>query len=115
MVLAARPISSTHKQSFRLLFRGSAVVARQGNDELGELAELGLNVNPAAVLLYNDVMSHREAESCPFPGRFSGEERIEDLLSDLRWDAGTVVPDADFRSEEHTSELQSRRDLVCRL
>src|SRR5690349_22202297 len=25
------------------------------------------------------------------------------------------VSDADDRSEEHTSELQSRRDLVCRL
>src|SRR5690349_23555460 len=28
-------------------------------------------------------------------------------------DAGTLAPD--LRSEEHTSELQSRRDLVCRL
>src|SRR5438874_3338845 len=28
-------------------------------------------------------------------------------------DSGEAVPDA--RSEEHTSELQSRRDLVCRL
>src|SRR5690349_24215408 len=26
-----------------------------------------------------------------------------------------VLPDACARSEEHTSELQSRRDLVCRL
>src|SRR5438874_9889487 len=26
-----------------------------------------------------------------------------------------LVDDAGFRSEEHTSELQSRRDLVCRL
>src|SRR5690349_22147134 len=26
-----------------------------------------------------------------------------------------VGDDADVRSEEHTSELQSRRDLVCRL
>src|SRR3712207_7244586 len=28
---------------------------------------------------------------------------------------GTVVLDADERSEEHTSELQSRQYLVCRL
>src|SRR5699024_11927646 len=27
----------------------------------------------------------------------------------------TAFQDADFRSEEHTSELQSRFDLVCRL
>src|SRR5699024_11602788 len=30
-----------------------------------------------------------------------------------RFDNGTTTPD--FRSEEHTSELQSRFDLVCRL
>src|SRR5690349_22745738 len=29
--------------------------------------------------------------------------------------AGTVDDPAGHRSEEHTSELQSRRDLVCRL
>src|SRR6266496_5131714 len=28
---------------------------------------------------------------------------------------GRVAPDDQLRSEEHTSELQSRRDLVCRL
>src|SRR5690349_24092104 len=32
----------------------------------------------------------------------------------LTWLSGDVT-DAGFRSEEHTSELQSRRDLVCRL
>src|SRR5690349_22937728 len=30
-------------------------------------------------------------------------------------DAGRPALIADVRSEEHTSELQSRRDLVCRL
>src|SRR5438874_9342285 len=29
--------------------------------------------------------------------------------------AGTILPRGLRRSEEHTSELQSRRDLVCRL
>src|SRR5690349_23940064 len=35
----------------------------------------------------------------------------------VKWDvAGPPVrPDRRSRSEEHTSELQSRRDLVCRL
>src|SRR5690349_22901292 len=32
-----------------------------------------------------------------------------------RGDDGAQAPLADVRSEEHTSELQSRRDLVCRL
>src|SRR5438874_10648758 len=51
-----------------------------------------------------------------------GEERPDGVLEEVRF-----VPEArrrqplgerrspDERSEEHTSELQSRRDLVCRL
>src|SRR5947207_6147656 len=40
--------------------------------------------------------------------------------TDARWSADSValtldVHDAAFRSEEHTSELQSHSDLVCRL
>src|SRR5438874_13260399 len=31
------------------------------------------------------------------------------------WNLERPVPGAAVRSEEHTSELQSRRDLVCRL
>src|SRR6266496_5717212 len=34
---------------------------------------------------------------------------------DRPWYPGTRRPDRPTRSEEHTSELQSRRDLVCRL
>src|SRR5690349_23955544 len=30
-------------------------------------------------------------------------------------ESATVLANDPFRSEEHTSELQSRRDLVCRL
>src|SRR5690349_22671155 len=44
-------------------------------------------------------------------------------LSELLWGPGppnlagftTAIPTPEQRSEEHTSELQSRRDLVCRL
>src|SRR5690349_21991668 len=32
-----------------------------------------------------------------------------------RQERATVGPEVPARSEEHTSELQSRRDLVCRL
>src|SRR5438105_12853600 len=41
-----------------------------------------------------------------------GEKRKDDVLTKLL--AGLGI-DADGRSEEHTSELQSRVDLVCRL
>src|SRR5690349_22850141 len=43
-------------------------------------------------------------EALAIPGRYRG-----------LWDALHAVPTGDGRSEEHTSELQSRRDLVCRL
>jgi hypothetical protein len=46
------------KQSFRLLARGSAVVARQGDDELGKYAGLSLDVDPPAVLLDDYVVRH---------------------------------------------------------
>src|SRR5690349_22026967 len=39
---------------------------------------------------------------------------LERVPSDIRRDGG-VARMSDPRSEEHTSELQSRRDLVCRL
>src|SRR5690349_24189519 len=32
-----------------------------------------------------------------------------------QWASVSLTPDITLRSEEHTSELQSRRDLVCRL
>src|SRR5204863_6492082 len=38
--------------------------------------------------------------------------RLQQLILDQERTVGNVLRD---RSEEHTSELQSRRDLVCRL
>src|ERR1700752_2478305 len=71
-------------------------LARQRDNELGKYTRLGLDIDPAAVLLDNDGMGHREAEPSSFPGRFSGEEGIEDLFSHLRRDAGAVVANSDF-------------------
>src|SRR5690349_25178895 len=44
-----------------------------------------------------------------FDVRIGGDRRRVGKLAQRRGELGTV------RSEEHTSELQSRRDLVCRL
>src|SRR2546422_3971498 len=41
----------------------------------------------------------------------AGKSTVVDLFR--RW--GATIIDADVRSEEHTSELQSRLHLVCRL
>src|SRR5204862_7757481 len=66
------------------------------------------------VSLYR-VGSHRDLHS--FPTR-----RSSDLVADKIDQGGASslvgspkLPDYKPRSEEHTSELQSRRDLVCRL
>jgi hypothetical protein len=75
---------------------GNAVGARQCNDELGKDAGLSLDVDPAAVLLDNDVMGHRESEPRSFPCRLCGEERIEHLFAYFRQDAGAVVANTDF-------------------
>jgi hypothetical protein len=48
------------------------------------------------MLLDNDVVGHREAEPCPFSGRFGGEEGIEYLFSYLGRDASPVVANSDF-------------------
>jgi hypothetical protein len=62
-----------HKRSFRLFTGGRAIVAWRGNNELGEFAQLSFDVDPAAMLLYDDVVGHREAEPRPFPGWLGGK------------------------------------------
>src|SRR2546422_8528147 len=42
-------------------------------------------------------------------------DRGDDVLGLADLAAGQLRPEADGRSEEHTSELQSRLHLVCRL
>src|SRR3712207_7887018 len=37
------------------------------------------------------------------------------VISNWTWSAPELLHDLDLRSEEHTSELQSRQYLVCRL
>ena len=57
------------KRSFWLRSSSRTVAARQSDDELGKCAGLGLDIDPSAMLLDDDVMGHREAEPCPFPAR----------------------------------------------
>src|SRR5690606_40995419 len=69
---------------------------------------LGLGFNDAV-----RQVAERVGVEIPEPGRRSGDERHRPLYE-------AVAFAADFfrrqlRSEEHTSELQSRENLVCRL
>src|SRR5690349_23630740 len=55
----------------------------------------------------------------PYTTLFRSGQRLQRLTHLLDTDMGHQalihIADGFFRSEEHTSELQSRRDLVCRL
>src|SRR5690606_39448389 len=44
-----------------------------------------------------------------------GKERMRAYFDEYGWPAGTETDAQKDRSEEHTSELQSRENLVCRL
>src|SRR6478672_12604428 len=63
------------------------------------------------------LMIRRPPRSTLFPYTTLFRSRRRALLADARWSptrsARTSLPAP--RSEEHTSELQSRSDLVCRL
>src|SRR3712207_7061610 len=48
-------------------------------------------------------------------GQIPSLDRLDALRSNLEMAAFVPVEDAAKRSEEHTSELQSRQYLVCRL
>jgi len=48
------------------------------------------------VLFHHDVVAHGEPEPGPFAGRLRREERIENLLLDVRRNARPIVADADF-------------------
>src|SRR5690349_24021382 len=52
----------------------------------------------------------------PAANRLGREGRGAEVFNDsMEWERGCILAGALGRSEEHTSELQSRRDLVCRL
>src|SRR4029079_12416889 len=41
---------------------GSGLMAGQGDHELGEYTKLGIDLDPAAVLLHDDIVRHRETK-----------------------------------------------------
>src|SRR5262249_13718225 len=65
------------------------------------------------MLLGHDVVADRKAEARPFAGRFRGEERLKELVVDLRWNANAVVADVDFDriAQIACRHLQGRLEL----
>src|SRR5689334_19472759 len=55
--------------------------------------------------LRDDVVADRETETGPLAGRLCREERLEELVPDLRGNAGAVVADPHF---DHVAEIARR-------
>src|SRR5258708_6458971 len=85
--------------------------ARQADGKLGELAQLAVYRDRAAMLLRHDVVADRQAEPGALAGRLGGEERLEQFAPDLRIHAGAVVAHRDL---DRIAQL-ARRHLEGRL
>src|SRR5690606_40160845 len=78
-----------------------------------------LAVNPdVAARLFDEAVHHGKSEAGTLAFRLGGEKRLEYLFENVLGNAAAGVRHGEhhiLRSEEHTSELQSRENLVCRL
>src|SRR5215471_1563901 len=68
------------------------------------------------MLLHYDVVAHGQPEPGTFTGRLCREERVENLLPDVRRNARTIVTDSDFDpvAEISCDRLQLRFKAVAR-
>src|SRR5260370_36543373 len=82
------------RSSVLLDFVSKIARARQNDREFRELTWRRVHLDPAAVLLHDDVVAHREAKAGAFAGRLGGEKRIEHLCLHLGRNPGAVVADA---------------------
>src|SRR3712207_7833821 len=62
-----------------------------------------------------ELLASARVVSVPLAVRFRGVDSREALLLEGPTGWGEFAPFPEYRSEEHTSELQSRQYLVCRL
>src|SRR5690625_5536145 len=94
----------------------SATRLLQGDAEEGALDVL----EGAVVLIGTSALGLADLRTTPFQTSFPGVEvhaNAVDTILNAYWQQSNAPDDArsPFRSEEHTSELQSRGHLVCRL
>src|SRR5206468_6739923 len=91
------------------------IKARCGRaDEVPPGSSKVVQINERVVAIFNvDGTLHALDNTCPHQGGPLGEGYLEDNgVVSCPWHGWTFDV---CRSEEHTSELQSRSDLVCRL
>src|SRR5262249_34148898 len=83
-VMSALPPEGGHLcLRFRPVPTGKALPAGQDDPDFGELAWLRMDLDRAAMLLDDDVVTYGEAKAGPFFCRFRCEEGIERLLFHL--------------------------------
>src|SRR3712207_972638 len=91
--------------------RGPGIVysaTRKGTEQIaGELAERGLRARH-----YHAGLNKGDREDTQ---RAWMDDELDVVVATTAFGMGIDKPDTRFRSEEHTSELQSRQYLVCRL
>src|SRR5699024_12288530 len=85
------------------------LILEMGMSNFGEIELLSNIAKPDIAIITNIGESHIE-----YLGSRKGIAQAKLEIIKSMNDKGTLVYDGD-RSEEHTSELQSRFDLVCRL
>jgi hypothetical protein len=72
--------------------------ARQSNDDFGELAGLRIDLDRAAMLFDNDIVTYRKAEAGTFSRWFGRKEGIEHFVFDLGRNASSIVANPDLHS-----------------
>jgi hypothetical protein len=83
----------------------------QDDSEFRELPRFGRHINSAPVLLYDDVVRHRETKAGSFTGWFGREEGIEHLFLHFDRDAGSIVANANFDGIPEVSGSRSEGRL----
>ena len=68
----------------------------QSDNEFGKCARLGLDFDRSEMLLYNNVVTHRQAKPRPFSRWFGREKWIEHFFLDVIWYSGPIISNADF-------------------
>ena len=70
--------------------------SRQNDPDFREFAGLRIDLDRAAMLLDDDVVTNRKTEASSLSGWLSREEGIEHFLFDLWWNTNSVVTDLDL-------------------
>src|SRR5689334_1030176 len=80
------------------LFRSRSRCSRKDNPDVREFAWLCIDLDRAAVLFDDDIVTDGKSEPCPFAGGLGGKERIEHFVFDLGWNSHSIVADPDLHT-----------------